>query len=391
MRKANVSTSSPIGTAIGLVTLLAIGHGEGAAAMTSGAADISIDIRVVDPAGKPVPYVTFWGFTRPERPRQNSAAWQQLTLEDLWRISLRYQDSFELAQQHYKPVDGISIFGVTDENGIGLDTVDFKRLALDPRPASMDIGYTFMRRGYLPEKARVRWDAARSRYELKIVLRPRRSAAQSEPVYLQTFDRVRHELADWRRSESTSSANQRRMAELRAAMDGAAAQALAAGDHRAAALIYARMQTMPEATEIDGKVAGYAQTHTESARNRAAILKAIELNSEDGYFAIVAAREKGRELKETFSRPLTDADRARLRQHVLEKEIVFALHAEHAWMFDRLSMFYDFMRSGLYERAYAELRHLREFEPKGADYDDLLSGLEAEMVRKGARPPADWR
>jgi len=282
---------------------------------------------------------------------------------------------------------------MTDAKGHVRNKVDFKDLAIDTRPDMTLIGYAFMRRGYLTKVAQIQADAKQCHFDLNIVLEPDPVAPPKPDCEYQTsFDRIRFELSDSRKNERMSGSNETRLAKIRSVMELAARQAIEAGDRRTAAKIYARMETLPTLTYVNGQIVGFKQTDTEAPENRVAIFKAIELDPNNDYLAMRAVREKGRQVIASLSRPImTKEDRERMLAFVEIEEDAMAKHGDHAWMFDRVGLFYDYARLELWEKAYQELRRLRQFEPHGDNYDNMLSDLKFRMKRAGVEAPKEWQ
>lgn len=363
---------------------------------------IKVTIRVTDPNGRSVPYATIWGYTDLNSfnsptfrdPNTLNRDWSQLNFDDLWRLTLRYQGSFELAHKFYKPVHGITLFAMTDAAGsatIALNTRDnFGELS----PAQpFVIGLGIMRRGFEPSRALLNGEGPSASLKIAVTLQPisGRPSPTDEPAYIKSYDSVRFELMDWLQNERMSSANAKRLEDLRAQMEQAAAAAIAIGDRPTAALIYARIETMPEIRTIDGKIIGFAQTDVGSTRNRAAITQAIELDPDSDYFAMRSNTERGRAIVQDFHGPLTNDQKASLRQYVGQQIKVIESHGQGSWMFDRLGLFYDYERLGQYDAAYQEMQQLKAFEPRGADYADMLANLKVRMKRMDIPVPTDWR
>jgi len=358
----------------------------------------SIDLRIVDSSGSPVPYATLWGATDAGASLAlhpvmggSKKPWQQLDVDDLRRIAVRYSGSFELAQLSFSPVKGITVFGMGDSTGVVRQTIDTDDLAV-PSDRSFHVALVILKRGYVPGTVEFDATTLRRSFTSTVAMSPEAGfPGGDEPSYVKTFDRVRYALLDDVRNEVISKKNAGRLERLRNELEGAAEAALASGDRKAAARILARIETLPSVTMVAGKFEGYSSMTLEAPQSRAAIARAIELDPGDDNLAMRAVVEKGRRLLEDFSWPMSEADKERLRSYLKEEEAELAKHGDHAWMFDRLSVLYDYERLGMYEREYRELTKLREFEPRGADYDSILSKLKARMTREKVAVPEDWR
>lgn len=356
--------------------------------------DAKLVIRIADSSGHPVPFVTVWGTTDPAEfggSGKGSVPWQQLSMEDLWRVALRYKDSFESAQLAFSPVDGLTIIGMSNSKGIFRQTIDADSIHASALP-TYRVLLVFMKRGYLPEKAVIEASSSRDTYSLTTVMKPDpEGSTAEEQEYLKTFDRIRFELSDDVRNERLTNRNLRRLADLRSEMAKAAESALSSGNRKAAARILARMETMPGLRVIDGRIVGYDRMDFEAPESRAAIEHAVTLDPDNDYLALRGLRERGRKLIAHLSRPMTDDDREAMRAFVGDLEAAMAAHGEHAWMFDRVGLVYDYIRLGLYEKAYREITKLREFAPHGADYDYLLRYMKFNMSHDKIPVPANWK
>lgn len=363
--------------------------------------EVTIDVRVEDRSGHPVPYVTVWGINGPGRaidqdtstndPGAGSAAddWDNVTLPDLLKVAERLKESHEVATLYSKPIDGILTMTVTDESGRRLIKEPVLEKVAGSGPPS--VGYVFIRRGYRIGKAGLRIEPGRDTYSIRVVLDPVPGPVAPEPKYLKTFESVRFEASDYERNTELTEQNRLRLESLRSQLVDAAEAAIDASDPCTAALIYARIEVMPEILVTDGKVDGYAQSQPDSERNRDAIRKAIALCPGNDYFAMRAIREKGRGLIASLSHPRTDDDLRRLRAMIEEEKAAIVAHGAHAWMFDQSGMYFDLIAVKEYEKAYAELNRQRAHEPKGHDYPGNFKFLTLRMQADGISVPKTWK
>ena len=127
---------------------------------------LDVELSVTDTQGKPIPYPTAWEYVLP---RADPLA---INRDDLWRLTTRYQDSFEFASPFNTIVPDQLIPPMGDANGHLRVEVDYAYLEGNdaPRPSLMQVGYTIMKRGYLP--ARIDFTVHdESHIEGKVVLR----------------------------------------------------------------------------------------------------------------------------------------------------------------------------------------------------------------------------
>ena len=52
---------------------------------------IDVEVLVQDENGRPISYVTVWGYVADYTEIHKSKKWAQLTMDDLWRLTTRYQ------------------------------------------------------------------------------------------------------------------------------------------------------------------------------------------------------------------------------------------------------------------------------------------------------------
>jgi hypothetical protein len=363
--------------------------------------EVTIDVRVEDRSGHPIPYITVWGVNGPGRAIDHDTSaddkgagsvadeWDNVTLPDLLKVAERLNESHEVATLYSKPIKGILTATVTDESGRRLIKEPVLEKVAGSGPPS--VGYVFIRRGYRIGKAGLRIEPGRDSYSIRVILDPVPGPVVPEPKYRKTFDRVRFEASDYERNTELTEQNRLRLEGLRSQLVDAAEESIDAGDPCTAALIYARIEVMPEILVTDGKVDGYAQSQPDSERNRASIRRAIALCPDKDYFAMRAIREKRRGLIAGQSHPNTDDDLQRLRTMIEEEKAATVAHGVHAWMFDQSGMYFDLIAVKEYERAYAELNRQRALEPKGHDYPGNFEFLTLRMRADGVSIPNTWK
>lgn len=242
--------------------------------------NLEVVLSVSDEQGKPISYATVWGYVLP---RADALA---LGGEDLWRVTTRYQSSFEFAMPFNRVVRTLQVMPMSDASGRAKSVIDYQRLegSDSRRPNLMQIGFAVMKRGYLP--VRIDFDVKDgSRLTGKIVLKRDPSQSLETQPYLQEFERIRYELSDISRNENISGITYERAETLRKALEVATAQAIEAGDKAAAARIYARMQYLPMIKMHNGKAVGFAQAEPYAEQSWGYLVKAYQLNSGNSYIA----------------------------------------------------------------------------------------------------------
>jgi hypothetical protein len=256
--------------------------------LPSNGGKLDVTLSIVDEKGNSIPHATIWSYFRP------SADPLALDGDDLWRITSRYQSSFECATPFNRILPMLQVMPMGDVGGKARPVIDYTAIEGygRQRPPAMQVGFTLMKRGYLP--ARIDFPVTdEPRVSGTIVLqRDPKHGPETQP-YLQEFDRVRYELSDTSRNENLSGLTQQRIDGLRTALEGAAADAIRAGDKAAAARIYARMQHLPVILMSGGKVSGFMQTDPYSASSRAYLSKAYELDPEHPYIASTSLFRRG--------------------------------------------------------------------------------------------------
>jgi hypothetical protein len=136
---------------------------------------VDVQISVQDEAGTPIPYVTVWRYVNTINERDKFAEWAELKMDDLWRMTTRYQESFEFAHAFNRPVPALHVPPMGDAAGHFKDRIDYKELTGSvnnlPRPEKLNFGYSFMKRGYLPAKVEFTLSKGENRAQAKITLK----------------------------------------------------------------------------------------------------------------------------------------------------------------------------------------------------------------------------
>lgn len=348
---------------------------------------VNVSIKVQDERGQPIPFVTVWQFVKID-PAHTPHAKLKLDSADLWRCTLRYRQTFEFALTYGdQPVPHLYIPVMGNLQGEVRDTVDYADITGKgnryPRPDSLNFGYTFMRRGYLPGKIEFTLPKLESRAEAVVTLKRDLAEPLETAPYLQIYDRVRYELSDTRKNTAMTEENARRMEGLRADLEQAAQQAVAAGDSKAAARIYARMRYLPELIMIDGRISGFKQSDLSSERSRAALQRAYELDPDNVFIWMLSY---GRRV--TYPVGATTKDRIRINLEQIEKLIAAKGEAVWPFLFNRRASSYA--DGGNYAKARELYLAAEKLEPKYIDWQREIESMKADMRRRGIPVPADW-
>jgi len=242
--------------------------------------NLEVMLSISDEQGKPISYATVWGYVLP---RADTLA---LGGEDLWRVTTRYQSSFEFAMPFNRIVPTLQVMPMADVSGRAKLVIDYQYLegSDSRRPASMQIGFTVMKRGYLPE--RIDFDVKdESRLTAKVVLKRDSNQVLETQPYLQEFERIRYDLSDTSRNENMSSDTYVHVEIMRKTLEMAAAHAMNAGDKATAARIYARMQYLPTIKMHSGKAIGFSQAEPYSEQSWSYLVRAYQLDASNPYIA----------------------------------------------------------------------------------------------------------
>lgn len=348
-------------------------HGGGPVAI-GGSNQIDVALDVQDEQGHAIPYATVWGYVLP---RRNPLA---IDGDDLWRITTRYQASFEFAFPFGGlPVPYLKVLPMA--NGVGRFEYNidyrFEEGSAAKRPENMSVGFAVMKRGYLP--ARIDFAVTNeSRLSGKVILRlDPESAIETQP-YLTDFQRLRYEASDWKRNEEISASNHQRMERLQRSFESAAQRALDAGDKKAAARIYARMEYLPSMVLIGGKAAGFLQANSSSPQAKAYLARAYSLDPANCQIAAEVLFDEGAErYGRSYVREKASAEERRafdeylLRLHALMRTCGKALwptfHEIYALWLKSSSNVED------RERVRPLLEELYRLEPKYETHEHLMS------------------
>jgi len=349
---------------------------------------IKVTIKVQDEAGQAIPFVTVWQFMQ-YNPAHTSYAALKLTMEDLWRCTTRYQDTFEFALDYgERPVRHLLIPAMGDQHGEIHDVIDYAEMTGKgndyPRPDPLAFGYTFMKRGYLPGKLEFLLPKKEGRVEASVTLRRDPSQVLDDRPYLQTYDRIRYELSNTHKNTVMTMENHRRLEGLRAELEQAAQQAITAVDNQAAARIYARMRYLPELVMIDGRIAGFSQAEPGSARSEQYLQRAYELDPDNLFVWMKTIFH--RQPKNIASAPQAE----RIKLMISHLAALIAKHGNAVWP----TIFS--WRAGAYANLgeFNKAKHLfleaAKIEPKYTDWKKEIEEMKFSMKLKNIPVPADW-
>jgi hypothetical protein len=357
-----------------------------AATVRADTIDVAVTIR--DEAGKTIPYVAVWRAIEFDRRHvKDDGHYRPLSIDDLWRVTQRYGELHDIiAEAGDKPLAALMVPAMGDADGIFVDIVDYQEATgrdnRYPRPDPLAVGYTFMKRGYLPGKVAFAIRKDQNRVEAAVTLKRNPDESVESQPYLREFARLRHELSDRRRNLDVTEENRQRLDTLQAQMELAARQALAAGDKPAAARIYSRMRYLPVPQFVDGKVVGIIEDDAGNPQARQAMDKAYELDPEGLYVWM-----------QTYTRRIallpTPTMEERITASLSEVERLIAAKGEAVWPRCFVDQAAGHVLLGRYEKAYRLYRAAARREPKYMDWDVEIGNLKALMKSNGMAVPAD--
>lgn len=351
---------------------------------------VSALIAVQDEAGRPIPYVTVWGFEDVD-PKDSEYASRMLGAADLWRMTQRYDSLHEIISDciFAKPLAEIDIFGMGGPDG---DVVEDMRYAnfvgngkKSPRPDMWHFGFTFMKRGYWPGK--VEFNVAKNETLVKATVTLKRNPAEAieTAAYINTFERVRYHLS-WFKNIAITAENKAIARKFAIDLESAAQQAMAAGDKATAARIYARMRFLPEIIlELDGPVhmAGFRITDAESPASKRVMDLALQLDHHNLYVWMETVHQQ------INTPPGTPLDKWRL-SYLEQLDNIIAQYGESVWPSVYEARASLLVSMGNYVRAHELYLQAAQLEPKYGDWDRELTKLKTAMKLKKVPIPEEW-
>lgn len=347
---------------------------------------VDVSIKVQDESGKPIPYVTVWRSVvlNPAHVRDPDL---YPNMDDLWRITQRYHDTFEYALVFgLRPIPHVWVCVMGDGIGRFSEVADYQDITGKgnhyPRPDPFVFGYTFMKRGYFPGRASFSVPKGGDKVEAVVTLKRDPSEPLDDQPYMQTFDRIRYELSDTRKNTAMSGNAQTRLDDLRATLEQTAQQALAANDKKSAARIYIRMRYLPVLEYMDGRIIGFAQTDVRSEYSQRAFQRASELDPDNLFVRM-----------ETIFSPPGSPLRGTpegIRIMIGKIESIIAQHGVSAWpkMYDIRAGAYG--NVGEYEKARRLYQEAAKIEPRYTDWTSEVERLKFLMKMKGVPVPGNW-
>lgn len=239
-----------------------------------------------------------------------------------------------------KVIPSLRVIEMGNEFGIVKNTLDYQSYTGEgnnyPRPSPTNFGYTFIKRGYLPEKLEFTVPTNKSKVEATVTLKRDPNEVIEAVPYIQTYERLRYELSDTRKNEAMTSDNQRRIERIEKELEQAAQQAIMANDNKAAARIYIRMRYLPEITLEDG-MTGFRQVNRESKRSKRAWELAKKLDPDNLFIWIHSISDHER------TGNLPDMPREeRIKNLAAQTELLIEKHGLAVW-----PTIYD-LRAGVY-------------------------------------------
>lgn len=351
---------------------------------------LDVHLRVIDEAGRPIPFVTVWSTVAYQNPTTDEyVRYQRLSHDDLWGAAQRYGYSYEFASPYWSPMEGILYPGMTDQKGELVNHLTGSTEGRYNQPISPPVSasYVLFRDGYAPAIVDFALDGRD--VESTVVLKP------AKPVYSDgadalKFAEIRYELTDERRFVEVSEAGERRLADVEARLQSLAESAERQGDRLLAAHIYARMELVPVLTRVDGKIAGYRQIALGAPDRVIYLDKAIALAPNDPYIAMIDYLRSSSRDRAAFAMTdpkQLDAHLAGLDKFIDAVEIPWLNAHPDAWQRFKMGLISDLQDVNRVGEARARLETLQRTECKGYDFDfmwRMQEGAEhrAETIKK---------
>jgi hypothetical protein len=325
---------------------------------------VAVNIHISGEDGQPIPYVTVWTASLP-RPGYPLA----LAPDDLWRITQRYQSSFEFATYYNGIVNAIHVTLMGNKDGVFEEKFDYQGVNGYPnkRPDQMQLSYTFMKRGYLPAQLNIPV-GHESNVRGKITLKRDPNNAIETQAYLQRFEAIRYELSDTRKDEKISIETHERNENIRKELEELAKQAVAANDNKAAARIYMRMAYLPSIEFFRGKPSGWSHQKPYSEQAIEYRKQAYELDKDNSYIVAASLYDS------VFPRgsPITlnkieDTERINFEQYLINFELFYKKNKAQIWP-KQIQIFAALHELSIDEKQFLSTekwwREFYEFEPK---------------------------
>lgn len=331
---------------------------------------ISINLTVVDEQGQKLPYATVWAAVQPIKSPLS------LSGDDLWRVTTRYQDSFEFVTWFHPIIRDVIVYPMANDQGLANFEFDYQRLegSHAKRPKAMQLSFALMKRGYLP--ARVDFAvSSESSLQAKMVLKRNPAISLPQPDYESDFERQRYLLSDPDANENISDGNKNRIETLRQNLEASANKALAQNDKPAAARIYARMQHLPVIRYLDGKPIGYAQDDAYSEVSWAYLEKAYQLDDQNPY---IVAEYLFHNASKRFGMGKFDAQKKDVKEQLAFQQMLedatrlMANHGASIWPKYKSSYARWFQHTATPGKSRPLLEQLYKDEPKFETYENLM-------------------
>jgi tetratricopeptide (TPR) repeat protein len=354
---------------------------------------IKVKIKLQDEMGKPIPFVTAWGFVGYAREHaRNHGQFQYLQSSDLDRLTRRHHRLHEVVTAYGdgdRPVTTLGVPPLGNENGEFFEEIDYTDRTGSSnnysRPDTLMFGYSFMKQGYQP--GRIDFSVAKNESMAQATVTLKRNPAEAIETapYIQTFHRLRYELS-LPQDMTVTPENQRRVQAFGEQLEAAAQQALAAGDSKAAARIYLRMRYLPSVIyQRDGtvEIAGFLQSKLSSPESQRAQEKAFKLDPDNLYVLMKTINLR-------HGLPATAPLEQRIRSSLNLLEQLINRFGEEVWP-DIYQLRAGFNKTlGDYAKARELYLQAAEFEPKYTDWAKVISDMKLSMKRKGVPVPEGW-
>lgn len=359
---------------------------------------INVEFRVQDERGEAIPYVTLWWcYGDTDKTSQLPRTSQDCYAQDLWRLTVHLQSSFDFATPHHSPIHSLLVSPMSDGQGRAAEHWKAERIFgnRNKYPERLNLYYTFMKYGYQPAKVdfeQLEWGASK---KVTVTLKRDPAITDADKPYLKEYDRIRSLVSDTGRNEARTTDNDTRLKDVREQLEKLAQDALSDGNKPAAARMYARMQVLPEMLFVNSKVVGFSQSEPTSLRNLQALAKAYELDPANPYikamhykYRIYVARERYAGVK--VKTPFDISQRPDLVEAISELAKLTQERGDEVWpgVYHTLGMFYADI--GEYEKGYHTMRQLCHTEPAYMDCKRLVELVTGKAILRGVPYPKEW-
>lgn len=308
----------------------------------------TIELKIQDKSGKPIPYASIWRYVRSERNPSPDA----LEMSDLWRLANRFRnESYEFVNNSVKLIRQMGVNPMTNQQGVSRE--EFPSGINEP----VEVGFVILKRGYLPAKVITSTSIQAGDLSLTITLQPDTESTPA-PGYLEKFDRIRYENTsiDIRDGSQVSS-----ISLLIEQLNALADEALFAGDKESAAKMLFYISYLPGTTPGGAERVAFYSAPAITARKKVAQLK-----PHNAFIQLSLLGAEGNQFQ-GISVALGNASSERLnayKDYVMRYASLLDKLGDRAWPSDHASLIYNYRDLGMKDQMNAQIVKVRAMEPK---------------------------